>query len=62
MGLLGRQNHNIGLRGRGIEPEPGFFAGIKRRARYIARAGAPIVKIKNPSRYLHAAARRRAKA
>jgi len=57
MGLLDRKNHNISLRARGIEPEPGLNAGLKRHARYLRRAsGAPIV-IQNPDKFLHSHAR-----
>lgn len=58
MGLRNRRNRNESARARGIEPTPGLFAGIKRRARYLRRAGTPSIKIKNPERYLHATARR----
>ena len=60
MGLRYRQSHNERQRAKGIEPEPSLFAGVKRRARYLKRAGYRPIKIKNPSKYLHSAARRRA--
>jgi hypothetical protein len=57
MGLRARKNHNDGLRARGIEPEPGFYAGIKRHIRYLKRTPARAIKIKNPERYLSSHAR-----
>ena len=35
------------------------YAGIRHRMRHLKRWGAPVVKIKRPEKYLHAAARRR---
>lgn len=59
MGLRDRQRDNAQLRMNGIEPEPGFGASVKRVARYLKRSRIKPVRIWNPDRYLHSAARRR---
>jgi len=52
------QSRNATKRANGIEPEPGLYAGVKRRARFLARVGCKVT-VKNPERYLDSYARKR---
>ena len=59
MGLRDRKAANALLRARGIEPEPGRYAGVKRWARYLKRVPPRVKKIKNPERYLNSSLAKR---
>lgn len=65
MGLRARMDHNANQRANGVEPEPGsgrnggYWAGVKRIARYLKRVHFEPPTIKNPERYLTAHQRRR---
>ena len=58
MGLRDRKSRNETRRANGDEPEPGDYAGVKRRARYLKRVACKPVKIKNPEKYLNASSKR----
>jgi len=60
IGLRSRQSRNATLRASGTEPHPHpVYAGVKRMARYLKRAGVAPVHIKNPDDYLSSYHRRK---
>lgn len=60
MSLWKKRSRNKNRRANDDEPEPGLYAGVKRRARYLKRVGRKTIKIKgNPLKYLHASEKRR---
>lgn len=58
-GLAHRRRKNAELRSIGEEPVPGWDGGVKRMARWLKR-WAGTITVKDPEKYLHAHARRRA--